>query len=58
MIKCLGNKIKKFNFQLSVRGEIALIMKEVNFDSSKLNRYEKDKLNKLITLLDLSKNLA
>ncbi len=57
MIKYLGDKIRKVSFELSVRGEIATILKPVNFDSSKLNRGERAKLNRLVTLLDLSKNL-
>lgn len=57
MIKHLGDKIRKASFELSVRGEIAIILKRVNFDSSKLNRSERAELNKLVTLLDLSKNL-
>lgn len=56
MIKYLGYKIRKASFELSVRGEIAIILKRVNFDSSKLNRSERAELNKLVTLLDLSKN--
>ena len=58
MIKYLESKIRKINFQLSVRGEIVSIMKNVNFNSNELNIIQKEKINELIALLDLSKNLA
>ena len=58
MIKSLWLKARKFDLELAVRGQIASIMKAVNFDATRLSVNQRNEIKNLVAILEISNKLA